>query len=216
MAGLIFLKKIYLLFLDDWSNIKYMKYNDTKHRIIEIGTAIILAKGYHAVGLQEILKEAGVPKGSFYHYFKSKEDFGIALVESYGKQSFEMTSQLLESQHLSPKQKLKTIFIYWREYHIQHCCNATCLVGRLGTEMASASEPIRAAVKKQADRWVDVLAALIVASQSQGEFSLVGEPHVLAEFIYAAWQGSLTRMQINKDIGPLDLFLEQVFDHILV
>ncbi len=192
-----------------------MKYNDTRQKTIEIGTQIILAKGYHAVGLQEILTAAGVPKGSFYHYFRSKEDFGIAIVEYYGRLRSEMMAPILNNQDLSPKQKLKEMFVIGRDYRVIHGCNAVCLVGKLGTEMANASEPIRLAVKKEVDRWVNAAAGLIAEAQVQGEISSTYDSQSLAEFIYAAWQGSLTRMQINKDLRSLDIFLTQIFDNLL-
>ncbi|WP_094606358.1 Transcriptional regulator AcuR [Sporomusa silvacetica DSM 10669] len=192
-----------------------MKNNDTKQKIIETGSEIILAKGYNATGLQAILTAAGVPKGSFYYYFRSKEDFGVAIVEYYGRINFDITMSVYNDQNLSPKQKLNKLFILGRDYRAQHGCNAMCLIGNLGTEMAKASEAIRIAMKKEAERQVKVIAGIIAEAQAQGEISSTHSPQSLAEFIGAAWQGALTSMQINQDIKPLDIFLEQIFDNLL-
>lgn len=192
-----------------------MKYNDTKQILIKTGSEIILAKGYNAVGLQAILTAAGVPKGSFYHYFRSKENFGIAIVEYYGQINFELTMSICKDQNLSPKRRLKKLFTLGRDYRAQYGYNAMCLIGNLGTEMAKASEAIRVAMKKEADRQVKAIASLIAESQSQGEILSTYNPQFLAEFICAAWQGSLTSMQIEQDIKPLDIFLEQIFDNLL-
>ena len=57
--------------------------HDTREHILAVAEPMILGRGFTAVGLTELLTAAGVPKGSFYHYFRSKEHFGEALLERY-------------------------------------------------------------------------------------------------------------------------------------
>ena len=72
-----------------------IKTNDTRQHILDIGYQLVVTKGFTNVGLSEILKTAAVPKGSFYHYFKSKEQFGEALIQHYFEQYLEHVSAIL-------------------------------------------------------------------------------------------------------------------------
>jgi TetR/AcrR family transcriptional regulator, transcriptional repressor for nem operon len=83
---------------------------DTKARILEVGGEIVHQKGYHSAGIQEVLKAAGVPKGSFYFYFKNKEDFGLQLIDQYTDFICAKVDEYLDDQGVSPIQKLRNSF----------------------------------------------------------------------------------------------------------
>src|SRR3984957_11028955 len=57
--------------------------SSTRNRLIDVGLELMRRHGYGATGLQELLSAAGVPKGSFYHHFASKEEFTTAVIERY-------------------------------------------------------------------------------------------------------------------------------------
>ncbi len=79
----------------------------TRDKLIASGIQAIVDKSFHAVGLNEILADAGVPKGSFYHYFKSKEMFGVAIVEQFSAMSAEELRLTLGDQSQSPLSRLR-------------------------------------------------------------------------------------------------------------
>lgn len=83
----------------------------TRDKIIASGIQAIISKSYNAVGLNEILAAAGVPKGSFYHFFKSKEDFGVAVVEHFAARAAEHLRTVLRESSRSPLARLR----YWFE-----------------------------------------------------------------------------------------------------
>ena len=99
-----------LTYRDDWSSIHDME-TTTREKIIASGVQAIIGKSYNAVGLNEILTAAGVPKGSFYHFFKSKEDFGVAVVEYFTDKSAEHLRTMLRDPSRAPLARLR----YWFE-----------------------------------------------------------------------------------------------------
>ena len=108
-----------MTFKDDWSIIKGME-TTTRDKIIASGTQAIIGKSYNAVGLNEILATAGVPKGSFYHFFKSKEDFGVAVVEHFATQAADHLRTMLRDASRSPLARLRHWFESSRDHLASH------------------------------------------------------------------------------------------------
>ena len=175
----------------------------------------MVAKSYHSVGIQEVLDEVSVPKGSFYHYFPSKEDFGVAIIEYYGEQLAYSIRQRLSNRELSPRKRMEEYFKAIRNYYAANGFGQGCLVAKLATEVADSSPKIRIALQNEFDKWTKLLARCIAEGQEQGEINRDQDPEALAEFIYASWEGALIRMQVNHAIGPIDNFLTYVFNHVL-
>jgi TetR/AcrR family transcriptional repressor of nem operon len=189
--------------------------NEIREALIKTGAKAMLAKSYHAVGIQEVLAEVNVPKGSFYHYFQSKEDFGVAIVEYYGEQLAVSIRKALSDTRLSPRERLLAYFTAIREYYAQQGCSQGCLVAKLATEIAGASPKIRAALKNEFDNWSRLFAGCIEEGQQLGEISSEHTPGALAEFIYASWEGALVRMQANHELSPIDNFLHYIFHYLI-
>lgn len=175
----------------------------------------MLAKSYHAVGIQEVLAEVDVPKGSFYHYFSSKEDFGVAIVEYYGEKLADYIRRRMGNKELSPRMRMREYFLAIRTYYAENGLEHGCLVAKLATEVADRSPQIRIALQKEFDKWVQLITGCIIEAQEKGEIGLEHEPGALAEFILASWEGGLIRMKVNQDIAPIDNFLEYIFEHVL-
>jgi TetR/AcrR family transcriptional repressor of nem operon len=184
-----------------------MNRSDTRERLIEVGVKIILGKGYHAAGLQEILLEANVPKGSFYHYFKSKEDFCIAIIDHYIEEYNEKSLSNLSAPSMTAKQRLLLFFTGERDYYLGQQCLQGCLVVKLITEMSQVSAPIRLRLKSGIDIWVRALAACIRDGVEAGEFQPLQSPEFMADYIHSAWIGALVRMQVTESIEPLNIFI---------
>lgn len=189
--------------------------NLTKEKLIKAGARAMLAKSYHAVGIQEILSAVEVPKGSFYHYFESKEDFGVAIIEYYGEQLAKSISTKLASQESSPGIRLKEYFLSIRDYYSQRGYHQGCLVAKLATEVAEASPRMRTALKSQFDQWCHLVAVCIQEGQQTGDIPATYNPEDLAEFIYSSWEGALIRMQVNHDVAALDNFIDYIFTYII-
>lgn len=188
--------------------------NTTKEKLIKTGAKAMLAKSYHAVGIQEILNKADVPKGSFYHYFESKEAFGVAIVEYYGEYLARLIAEKLSDGGFSPRERIRNYFLSIRDYYSVHGCGRGCLVAKLAIEVENPSTAMAGALKREFDKWTALFAACIKEGQANGEISPDYEAETMAEFLYTSWEGALVRMQVNRDIRPVEKFID-VLDQIM-
>lgn len=184
-----------------------MEKQDVRLHLIETGAKAFMEKGYHAVGLQEILAAAGVPKGSFYYYFRSKEDFCIAAVDHYIRLFADKHLPVLRDRALPAKDRLLAFFAAEREYYLRKQCQHACLLAKLTMEMSLLSEPIRGELQRGMNGWIRTVAACLADGIAAGEFVLFQPPDTTAEFFYAAWAGAITRMQATQSGRPLDIFI---------
>lgn len=188
---------------------------NTKDRILDAGAEAIVAKSYNGCGLNEILCAAGVPKGSFYHYFKSKEDFGVALIERSVDEHSDRMKSILTDRSTSPLERLRTYYDAMRECFSCKGPARECLIGKLALEIGQLSEPMRAAIKCGYDQWSALLAKTLREAQAAGELDQDHDPDVLAGLLTNALEGVILRMQINRDLDPLDEFIDFVFGRLL-
>ncbi|MCG8416232.1 MAG: TetR/AcrR family transcriptional regulator, partial [Pseudomonadales bacterium] len=130
------------------------KFNQSREMLLEVGQQLFINSSFNSVGLNDILREAGIPKGSFYHYFESKEDFGLQVVEFYAQQNVEQLEAVLAKQNLSPYQKLKTFF----QDNVQHFeevefCQG-CLMANLSQELADVNERLRCKINESSQHMI--------------------------------------------------------------
>ena len=123
------------------------KSNDTRQQIIDVAKTIILGKGFSAVGLNEILTSASVPKGSFYHYFTSKEAFGNALISDYFDDYTTKLTKDLRQPTVLPAERLRAYFANWLETQSSDTTQDKCLVVKLRAEVTDISELMRATLQ---------------------------------------------------------------------
>ena len=175
----------------------------TKARILEAAQEIMLTKSYHSVGLKEILSAVKVPKGSFYHHFSSKEQFGVELISHYVE---EHTTRLRTFFGRSDSTALQKFVDYWG-YLIGHAtegqCRQGCLVVKLGLEVASFSEPMREVLAKGLKTWRQIFEDVVREGQQDGSIRKELDPVGVAAAIQDTWQGALQRMQVEKSVAPL-------------
>jgi TetR/AcrR family transcriptional repressor of nem operon len=188
---------------------------DTRERILEAGAQAIAAKSFSSCGLSEILSLAGVPKGSFYHYFGSKEEFGVALIERASQQYQELLRPVLSDRRRSPLQRLRAVFETSRDSCVANGAARQCLIPKLALETSQLSEPVHAAVKCAYDQWSAVLARAIREAQAAGEVDRDRDPDRLADLLVMLWEGATIRMQIDRSPRPVEDFLAFVFDSLL-
>jgi TetR/AcrR family transcriptional regulator, transcriptional repressor for nem operon len=187
----------------------------TKGILLEAGRRIFSEKGYTASGIEAVLQAAGVPKGSFYYYFQSKEDFGLQVIESFA-QSFEAKMDLcLHDESLPPLERMRRLFGGIVEHIETHQCRQGCLVGRLSQEMADQNEVFRARLEEIFEGWVGRLADCLRQAREAGELPAHLDVRELAEFWLNSWQGAVLRAKTMRSIAPLRTFLDMMFSYIL-
>ena len=187
----------------------------TRDRILEVGAQAVSEKSFNSCGLAEILERAGVPKGSFYHYFGSKEDFGVALIERASAEFVAQLQPVLGDRGRSPLARLRAVFEQSREHCQANGAARQCLIPKLALETSQLSEPVHAAVKAAYARWTTLLAEVIREAQDAGELARGHDPEHLADVLVMLWEGATIRMQIDRSLRPVEDFLSFVFDQLL-
>ncbi|MDB2386647.1 TetR/AcrR family transcriptional regulator [Shewanella sp.] len=179
----------------------------TRQHIIDSGYQLISTKGFSNVGLSQILTFAKVPKGSFYHYFKSKEQFGEEIINSYFNAYLGYIDQLFLPQNGTGLERLMSYWQYWQT--TQNTCSVEqkCLVVKLSAEVADLSESMRLALDKGACAVIDRLAACIQAGIDDGSLPMM-HASITAEMLYQLWLGASLKNKLSLDPNALERVLQ--------
>jgi TetR/AcrR family transcriptional repressor of nem operon len=188
---------------------------DTRRLILEAGIRSVLRKGYDQSGLAEILQEAEVPKGSFYHYFASKEDFGLQLIEHW-LENYGEAEASLKDETLSPLARVRRFFEARCRLFKRLKREYGTVVGMLLLEMATHNETFRCRVEKVLAGWLEQLTGCLAAAQQAGEIGPDRDARTLAEFCLISWEGAVQRARTVQSTAPLDLFFRVIFETFLV
>lgn len=177
---------------------------DVRDKILATGQRIIGGKGFSAVGLNEILTTAGVPKGSFYHYFSSKDAFGEALLEDYFASYLADMDRTFRATGQNKAEQLGAYFRAWQDNQSFEDCQGKCLAVKLGAEVADLSESMRAALKRGTTAIIHRLASALRAGAEDGSLSLQAPPEVTAQSLYQLWLGASVMVKIVRTPQPFD------------
>lgn len=185
-----------------------------KEDILEAGGTLIRQKGYHNTSISDLLKVCKIPKGSFYNFFKSKEDFGVTLIRFYGHQMQLLLKNFLDDQKKSPLHRVKSFYSQLIEYNTQDNWKAGCLVNNMMNEVGSLIPKISEAVEEIFQEWVSILTNCIEDGQKIGEINQQYSARELAEYIHTSIYGGLTRTKTSKNAKPLKLIYKITMDMI--
>ncbi len=177
--------------------------HDTRQHILEVAHTLMTAKGYTAVGLAEVVAAAGVPKGSFYYYFKSKEEFGQALLENYFSAYLVEVDGLLSGPGTSAE-RLQAYFQNWTGPQGVDLPVNRCLVVKLGAEVCDLSEDMRLVLRHGTDAVIDRIAQCIAQGQAEGSITSATPAPVLAASLYQLWLGASLLGKVGRHSAPFD------------
>ncbi|QFU21083.1 TetR/AcrR family transcriptional regulator [Shewanella eurypsychrophilus] len=179
----------------------------TRQHILDIGYKLIVAKGFSCVGLSQLLQAAEVPKGSFYHYFKSKEQFGEALIQGYFDSYKSDLDNLFGNTSLSGYERLMTYWQRWLTAQTQGCIDQKCLVVKLSAEVADLSETMRLALLRGSAVVIQQLNDCIAVGVKDGSIA-EQESQSTAEMLYHMWLGASLMNKLGHSSDALDRALE--------
>ncbi len=188
---------------------------ETRERIISTGAEIIHRKGFNNTGIKEILDAVGVPKGSFYFYFKNKEDFGLQVVDHFNSQFEGMTREILEDTSRPPLARLQALFRWFMDFFTSTSFTCGCPVGNLSQEMADLSPAFREKLQEAIDKMADIFSGVLREAREAGEIPADLDVRETAYFIIASWHGAIIRMKVMKNMAPLENHYRFIFDHLL-
>ncbi|MBR8127750.1 acrylate utilization transcriptional regulator AcuR [Burkholderia ambifaria] len=184
----------------------------TRDMLLRTGLEVLTEKGFSATGLDEILGRAGVPKGSFYHYFDSKEAFGLELIDRYADFFARKLDRHFSQPEPSPLARVRAFVDDARDGMARHEYTRGCLIGNLGQEMGALPESFRARLRATFEDWQRRLAVCLTAAQQAGELADSADPVELAACFWIGWEGAVLRAKLERSDVPLALFAQFFFN----
>lgn len=193
-------------------------YGENKLNIIMAGRAIIAQKGFSGVGLSEILAAAAIPKGSFYHYFGSKENYGRELIEHYVVGYLSLLDKVLGDEEGTRGDARARLLTYWGYWLESQCCQEfeqRCLVVKLSAEVADLSDDMRLALYDGTNRIIARISDCIAQGIADGSLHTVLAPQATATMLYQLWLGASLLSKLSQDRVPMENAM-QVTQRVLV
>lgn len=176
---------------------------DTRQHILDTGNRLIAGKGFSSVGLNEILGSAGVPKGSFYHYFESKEQYGQALLEDYFSRYLASIATLVEAKGGSGRERLMQYWQQWLDSQCDTCAESKCLVVKLSAEVSDLSDAMRLTLRDGTDRVIARIARVIDDGIADGSLPALDALPV-AQTLYQLWLGASLIGKLHRNRKSLE------------
>ncbi|MGA7800413.1 MAG: TetR/AcrR family transcriptional regulator [Gammaproteobacteria bacterium] len=182
-------------------------HDNTRQHLLDTGHRVMSGKGFTGVGLNELLQTAGVPKGSFYHYFKSKEQYGQALLENYFRNYLEDLDRRFTVGSLPARERLMGYWQQWLDSHCEPCNEQKCLVVKLSAEVADLSETMRITLRDGTDRIIGRIAGCIEAGNQDGSLPKL-DAQSTATMLYQLWLGASLLAKLHRTSQPLEQAME--------
>jgi TetR/AcrR family transcriptional regulator, transcriptional repressor for nem operon len=196
--------------------ISKMRKKISRENILEVGMGMIHGLGYNGVSVGDITTKVGIPKGSFYNHFKSKQDFLIHVIDMYAGESQALVVKNLLAAGVPPLERLRNYFTEATEYYAADPTRLNgCLIGNICQELASVDAGIRKKLEKNFRGSDELLAEVLKEAARKGELSGDLEIQPMVQFITNGWQGALLRMKSAGNRRPLEMFQTVLFGSIL-
>ncbi|MGD9809563.1 MAG: TetR family transcriptional regulator C-terminal domain-containing protein [Deferribacterales bacterium] len=181
-----------------------MSKTETKIKILEAGAELIHRNGFNNTGLNDILKLAGVPKGSFYFYFNSKDDFGLALIDHYVEMMKDIHRKNGVDKVTEPVDRMFALFDSLISEMRENEYTKGCPIGNLVQEMSDLNEDFRAKLNSVFANVTDFIARCLEEGREQGVIKFEGDAGSMAGFIFNSYQGAMMRAKLVKNDSPFD------------
>jgi len=179
---------------------------DMRQHIIDVAKSLMTHKGYTAVGLMEVLTTAGVPKGSFYHYFRSKEEFGQALLEEYFQEYIGRVDIVMAAQGTGAE-RLIGYLSYWAKTQAFDHPEEKCLVVKLGAEVCDLSEDMRSVLEEGTALIIQRITRCVEQGMADGSITSTQNAETLAESLYQLWLGASLLVKVRNTTAAFETAL---------
>lgn len=183
-------------------------YSKTREALVRAGLEVLTEKGFSASGIDEILRRVAVPKGSFYHYFASKEAFVVELIDHYAAYFALKLDRYLTDESLSPLLRLRAFVTDAEDGMARHQYKRGCLVGNLGQEIGALPERFRCRLEAVFADWQDRVEKCLLAAKKAGEISPWAQCNKLSAVFWIGWEGAVLRARLEQSPKPLKAFAE--------
>ena len=185
---------------------------NVRDKIVDAALQLFHTRGYNGSGVNDIVVSAGVPKGSFYNHFASKEALGLETIDRYW-QDYDI--EALRDESVPPMERLRAHFQTMADTFGASGFSRGCLLGNFGAEMADANPNIREALSKTLAAWTDAIADVLREARDAGTLPKDKNVEKFARFLMDAWEGCLIRGKVMKDRSAIDDFFDITFGCLL-
>jgi TetR/AcrR family transcriptional repressor of nem operon len=188
---------------------------DARTKLIRTALRSMHRTSFENVGVAQITEQSGVPKGSFYYWFASKEALGAEVIDAFAEAAAELRARLLHVDGRPPLQRLQGYFGQVIELLEKQDFKSGCLLGAMSLEMAGRSELMRERLSQAFERWEASLHEVLIEAASESALPAGLNPDDAAAFILNAWEGALLRMKAERSPLPLQVFMRSIFEQYL-
>ena len=188
---------------------------DVRELLLAAGVRTLSKAGFNGCSVQDITDAAGVPKGSFYNHFESKEALGVAVLDRYWTEGACDRLRILGEAGVSPRHRLQTYFEQVTADMVGLDFTCGCLIGNMAAELSDHSAAISAKIASILAGWSRRVSDCIREAQAADEIRTRADPDLLAAFVLNAWEGAVLRARIEKGERPLRQFIEILFTQLL-
>ena len=189
--------------------------SDTRNALVWCGTELLTERGFQITGIDEVLKRVGVPKGSFYHYFKSKDHFGHAVIDNYEAYYAKKMDRIFGDSSQSPLQRLVNFTANAKNGMVKFDFKRGCLIGNLGQELAALDTQFRERLEGVLVSWEKRVAECLSESIDIGELAPGQDPQALSRFFWVGWEGAILRSKLMRSLEPIDQFTSIFFRSVI-
>jgi len=182
-----------------------------RDKLVWCGTALLTEKGFNSTGIEEILRQVNVPKGSFYHYFKNKEAFGEAVIENYAAYFNNKLQKHLADDNYPALQRLQNFIEEIKQGMAKYDFQRGCLVGNMGQELGNSNDRFRDQLEAVFQSWQQQVSVCLQLAQNEGTLAKTANCDYLAEFFWIGWEGAVLRSKLTRNHQPLSIFSTQFF-----
>ena len=178
----------------------------TREALIRAGVIAFAEKGYSSIGLEELLGSAGVPKGSFYYYFASKEAFGLEIIEAYTAYFTRKLDHWFGDESIPPLERIRNFAADAQAGMARYDYHRGCVIGNLAQEMGALPDSFRERLTEVFADWERRLARVLSAALACGDITPDSDCGELAAFFWVGWEGAVLRAKLERSGRPLELF----------
>jgi len=187
-----------------------------REKIIATGVEMVGLNGFNATGVDSVLKAAGVPKGSFYHHFGTKENFGMEVINLFAESYEQKLKSYLGDESVQPLDRIRNYMEHSVEYLAEKNFTQGCLIGNLGQELADQNERFRDRLAEVFADWMAMFTDCLGEAQESGALNPELDPEAVASFLLSGWEGAILRAKVMRSSKPLRHYVDTLFATVLV
>lgn len=188
-------------------NLTMLIMHSTKQRLLNAGLSMLLEHGYNDLGIQALLTATRIPKGSFYHHFKDKEDFALQVLDQYMREVHAGLDACLGDNGRPPLERVRCFFEMTQESYREQGYMG-CLLGGLGQELSGVNEVFRRKIEECFSEMAERMAICLEEARHDGDISADSDSWQMANVLIDCWEGAALRSRLRREAAPLNAMLD--------